>query len=185
MHLHKVIPMGAGLGGGSADGAFTLQLLNTLFTLQLSPQQLIDYALQLGSDCPFFIYNQPCFAVSRGEKMQKIELDLSSFTILIVNPRIHVSTGWAFSQLIPQQPLKSVKQIIQQPVSTWKNELINDFESPVMDHFPEIKYLKQQFYQLGAIYAAMSGSGSTVFGIFEKSTVPTLHFPANYFVQIL
>ena len=185
MHLHKVIPMGAGLGGGSADGAFALQLLNTLFTLKLSQQQLIDYALQLGSDCPFFIYNQPCFAVSRGEKMQELKLDLSSFTILLINPRIHVSTGWAFSQLTPHQPLKSVKQIIQQPISTWKDELLNDFETPVMECFPEIKYLKEQLYHLGAIYASMSGSGSTVFGIFEKGTFPMLHFPANYFVLIL
>jgi 4-diphosphocytidyl-2-C-methyl-D-erythritol kinase len=185
MHLHKVIPMGAGLGGGSADGAYVLKLLNILFTLRLSQQQLIDYALQLGSDCPFFIYNQPCFAVSRGEKMQKMELDLSSFTILLINPSIHVSTGWAFNQLISHQPLKSVKQIIQQPITTWQDELINDFEAPVMECFREIKLLKEQLYQQGAIYASMSGSGSTVFGIFEKNTVPLLHFPANYFVQIL
>ena len=185
MHLHKAIPMGAGLGGGSSDGAFALKLFNILFELRLSQQQLIDYAIQLGSDCPFFIYNQPCFAVSRGEKMQKMELDLSAFTIAIINPGIHVSTGWAFEQLIPHQPLKSVRQIIQQPIKTWKDELINDFEAPVMQCFPEIKSIKEKLYLLGAIYASMSGSGSTVFGIFEKSTIPLLHFPANYFVRIL
>lgn len=185
MHLHKVIPMGAGLGGGSADGAFALKLFNILFELRLSQQQLIDYALQLGSDCPFFIYNQPCFAVSRGEKMQKMELDLSAFTFIIVNPRIHVSTGWAFGQLTPHQPLKSVRQIIQQPITTWKDELINDFEAPVMQSFPEIKSIKKQLYQHGAIYTSMSGSGSTVFGIFENNTLPLMHFPDNYFVQIL
>lgn len=185
MYLHKVIPMGAGLGGGSADGAFALKLLNTLFALSLSEQQLIDYALRLGSDCPFFVNNQPCFAVSRGEIMQKIELNLTTYSFFIVNPRIHISTAWAFGQLIPHRPLKSVNKIILQPISTWKEELINDFEAPVMQYYPEIKSIKEQLYQYGAIYASMSGSGSTVFGIFDKIPQPLPHFPDNYFVQML
>jgi len=104
MHLHKVIPMGAGLGGGSSDGAFALQLINDLFHLQLSKEQLIGYALQLGSDCPFFILNQPCFASGRGEKMEPVALDLSGYHFAIVNPGIHVNTGWAFSQLQLDKP---------------------------------------------------------------------------------
>ena len=104
---------------------------------------------------------------------------------MIVNPRIHVPTGWAFGQLIPHHPLKSVRQIIQQPVTTWKDELINDFEAPVMQYFPEIKSIKERLYQLGAIYASMSGSGSTVFGIFKKIALPVMYFPDNYFVQTL
>lgn len=185
MHLHKAIPMGAGLGGGSADGTFTLKLLNTKFNLQLTQQQLIDYALQLGSDCPFFVINQPCFATFRGEKIEKIELNLSGYTFIIVNPGIHVPTGWAFKQLSPHLPSKCIKDIVQQSIITWKEELLNDFEVPVMEVYPEIKSIKQELYQHGAIYASMSGSGSTVFGIFNKNTLPSLHFPDNYFIQIL
>jgi len=185
MHLHKVIPMGAGLGGGSADGAFTLRLLNEKFQLGLSPQQLIHYALQLGSDCPFFILNQPCFATSRGEIMEKTNLDLSAYLVVLVNPLISIATGKAFAQITPQTPSIPVSQIIQQPVATWKELLVNDFEAPVILQFPEIKTIKEQLYQAGAIYASMSGSGSTVFGLFEKHHSPILNFPDHYFIQKL
>lgn len=181
MHLHKNIPMGAGLGGGSADGAFALQLLNDKFSLNLSEEQLINYALQLGSDCPFFIINQRCFAESRGEVMEKISINLSNYKFLVVHPCIHVSTGWAFSNIEPHIPSKSIKEIIKQPVATWKDELVNDFEAPVMKHFPEIKDIKEQLYNAGAAYVSMTGSGSTLFGIFEKNKVPVLHFEKNYF----
>lgn len=183
MHLHKAIPMGAGLGGGSADGAFTLKMLNEKFNLNLSNEQLIEYALQLGSDCPFFILNQPCFASSRGEKMTPIELDLSAYQFLIVNPGIHVNTGWAFKQITPAVPAKSVKAIIQQPIESWKEELINDFELPVVTAYPAIAAIKQELYNLGAIYASMSGSGSTVFGIFHKNAQLNLQFPESYLVM--
>ena len=106
MHLHKAIPMGAGLGGGSADGAFTLKLLNKKFDLSLSEKQLINYSLQLGSDCPFFILNKPCFATGRGEILEQIDLDLSEYKILIVHPAIHISTAWAFSTIKPLKPVK-------------------------------------------------------------------------------
>ena len=106
MHLHKAIPMGAGLGGGSADGAFTLKLLNEKFNLNLSEKQLINYSLQLGSDCPFFIFNKPCFATGRGELLEQIELDLSAYKIIIVHPAIHISTAWAFSNINPLKPAK-------------------------------------------------------------------------------
>jgi 4-diphosphocytidyl-2-C-methyl-D-erythritol kinase len=180
MHLHKAIPMGAGLGGGSADGAYTLQILNQYFQLNLSLQQLQEYALQLGSDCPFFIINKPCFATGRGEKMEEITLDLSAFQCILVHPGIHISTAWAFSQLVPVKPAVSVKEIIANPVNTWKDSLVNDFELPVMVKYPEIGRIKEQLYEQGAIYASLTGSGSTVFGLFPRNTRITLPVYPNY-----
>ena len=136
MHLHKAIPAGAGLGGGSADAAFTLRLLNEKFNLDLSTDQLISYALQLGSDCPFFIINTSCVATGRGEILEPISIDLSSYKFIIVNPSIHISTANAFSGITPALPTKSVKEIIQQPIETWTNELINDFEKTVFSQHP-------------------------------------------------
>jgi 4-diphosphocytidyl-2-C-methyl-D-erythritol kinase len=185
MHLHKVIPIGAGLGGGSADGAFALKLLNKKFELDLSEQQLISYSLQLGSDCPFFILNKPCFATGRGEKLEPIDVDLSECKIVLVHPGIHISTANAFSTIKPRKPVKSVKQLIQQPISTWKNELSNDFENPVFEKHPEIKMIKEKLYDAGAIYASMSGSGSAVYGIFRKEKTVSVSFPENYFVKTL
>jgi len=185
MHLHKAIPMGAGLAGGSADGAFTLKLLNKKFELNLSEKQLIDYSLQLGSDCPFFILNKPCFATSRGEIFEPIKLDLSEYKIVIVHPGIHISTAWAFTNIKPTKPVKSIKQVITQPISTWKNELSNDFEKPVFEKYPEIKKIKNSLYDEGAIYASMSGSGSAVYGILKKEKAISLSFPANYFIKTL
>ncbi|WP_462263062.1 4-(cytidine 5'-diphospho)-2-C-methyl-D-erythritol kinase [Ferruginibacter sp.] len=185
MHLHKAIPMGAGLGGGSADGAFTLQLLNTKFNLGLSLQQLIDYALQLGSDCPFFIINKPCYATGRGELLEGIDITLADYKIAIVNPGIHVNTGWAFSQITPAEPHKKIKEIIAQPIASWKAELINDFEAPVFEKYTEIKNIKEAMYNEGAVYAAMSGSGSTVYGIFEKQISLPSFIDKNYFVKII
>jgi 4-diphosphocytidyl-2-C-methyl-D-erythritol kinase len=183
MHLHKSIPLGAGLGGGSADGAFTLQLLNTKFNLGLSPEQLIVYALQLGSDCPFFIINKPCFATGRGEVLKEISLDLSEYEIVIVNPGIHINTGWAFSQIIPAQPKQSIESIIQQPIASWQSDLVNDFEKPVFEKYAAIKNIKETLYKNNAVYASMSGSGSSVFGIFEKGQLPAISFPEAYFVR--
>lgn len=170
MHLHKNIPMGAGLGGGSADGAFTLQLINQKFRLGLSREQLLGYALQLGSDCPFFIINKPCIAYGRGEQLEEISIDLSDYGVLLVHPGIHVNTAEAFSGINPAEPAKPVRTIIQQPVNTWKNELINDFETTVFSKYPAIKSIKESLYSKGAIYAALSGSGSTVYGIFEDQS---------------
>ena len=182
MHLHKAIPMGAGLGGGSADGAFALQLLNKKFNLNLSTPKLLNYALQLGSDCPFFVINSPCFATSRGEILEPIDIDLSAYQILLVNPGIHINTGWAFAQLNPSLPEKSIATIIEQPINTWQEELKNDFEKPVFEKYPEIKNIKEKLYANGAVYAAMSGSGSTVYGIFEKGIAPPQFAGENYFV---
>ena len=185
MHLHKIIPVGAGLGGGSADGAFTLILLNKKFNLELSNDQLINYALQLGSDCPFFIINKPCFATGRGEILEPGKLDLSNYKIVVVNPNIHISTAWAFSRITPSVPKKSIKEIIQQPIETWKNELLNDFEGPVFKNHPEIKKIKEQLNDAEAVYSAMSGSGSSVYGIFEKEKQAVFNFPSEYFVKEL
>lgn len=185
IHLHKAIPLGAGLGGGSADAAFMLKLLNEKFKLNLSTDQLINYALQLGSDCPFFIINKPCLATGRGEMLEEIAVDLSAYKIVLINPGIHINTGWAFSNISPAQPARSIKEIIQQPVNTWKDELKNDFESAVFTAHPAIKEIKEALYTQGAVYAAMSGSGSTVFGIFEPNTGPVTLKDSNYFIKII
>lgn len=185
IYLYKAIPLGAGLGGGSADGAFMLSMLNKSFQLNLSEQQLLEYALQLGSDCPFFIINKPCFATGRGENLSPVKVDLSAYKIVLVKPGIHVSTKEAFSNLSPAVPKKSIQEIIAQPVHTWKEELMNDFEKNVFEQFPAIKEIKNSLYNAGAIYASMTGSGSTVFGIFKEKTVVNFSFPANYSVIIL
>jgi 4-diphosphocytidyl-2-C-methyl-D-erythritol kinase len=185
MHLHKTIPMGAGLGGGSADGAFTLTLLNHQFNLGLSAEQLIAYALQLGSDCPFFILNKACYATGRGELMEVINIDLSAYKIAIINPCIHINTGWAFSQLSPAPPAQSITSIISQPVTEWREILQNDFENPVFEKYPEIKIIKQELYDLGAEYAAMSGSGSTVYGLFKNDISLRSFTDKNYFAKLV
>ncbi|MGV3528478.1 MAG: 4-(cytidine 5'-diphospho)-2-C-methyl-D-erythritol kinase [Flavisolibacter sp.] len=184
MHLHKNIPVGAGLGGGSADGAFALQLLNKKFKLELSSKKLAEYALMLGSDCPFFLYNKPCFATGRGETLQPIDIDLSSYKMAIVNPGIHINTGWAFQNIIPALPETDLKNAMIQPVENWRNAVSNDFEQPVFNKHPEIKKIKEELYDAGALFASMSGSGSTVYGIF--SDAPQLpSFPTHYFVKII
>ena len=170
IHLHKNIPIGAGLGGGSANGSTVLKLLNALLELKLSTPQLVQYALKLGSDCPFFIYNEPCHASSRGEILEPLSINLSNYTIALVHPGIHISTAWAFGQLKPSIKEKTIAEIIKQPVTSWKEALINDFELPVFKAHPLLEDLKNYLYQQGAIYASMSGSGSSLFGLFPKGT---------------
>ena len=184
MHLHKTIPMGAGLGGGSADGAFTLVALNQLFNLQLSVDKLMQYALTLGSDCPFFIINTPAFATGRGEILKPINVNLDGYRIVIVNPGIAISTKLAFSLITPKVPDTNMEAIICEPVTLWKEKLINDFEQPIFNSFPELANIKETLYQKGAIYASMTGTGSTVYGIFPTSMMDTLrfNFPTHYFV---
>jgi len=186
MHLHKNIPMGAGLGGGSADAAFVLKQLNEKFNLNLTSEQLIGYALHLGSDCPFFIIDKPCWAKGRGEILELLQLDLSAYSFLIVSPDIHISTSWAFSMIKISDSSLSIKEIIQKPVSTWKSELINDFEAPVFNKHPEIKIIKEVLYQKGAIYASMTGSGSSVFALFPKNQLPSHLFPkTDYRIDLI
>lgn len=185
MHLHKAIPSGAGLGGGSADASFVLKLLNEMATLGLSTDQLLQYSLQLGSDCPFFIINKPCFATGRGERLEIMNINLSDYRFVIVNPGIHIPTGPAFSWLQPAAPAISLKEIITSPVDTWKDKLVNDFEAPVFARYPEIKAIRENLYSNGAVYASMSGSGSTVYGIFPGKAELDISFPENYYVKQL
>ena len=185
IHLHKVIPTGAGLGGGSGDAAFMLKLLNEKYKLKLSDSQLINYASQLGSDCPFFLINKPCYATGRGEKLEAINIDLKNYKILIINPAIHIDTKWAFSRIVPRQRKISVKEIIAQPIETWKEQLQNDFETPVFKSYPEIKKIKEDMYSLGSEYASLSGSGSTVFGIFRKDQPIQIEKTDKYFYKTI
>ena len=183
MYLYKTIPTGAGLGGGSADALFTIKLLNKLFELKLSGQQIFGYSIQLGSDCPFFIINKPCFGTGRGEILEQVNIDLGFYKFILVNPGIHIHTANAFAQTTPALPQQSIKDIIQQPVAKWKERLKNDFEISAFKQFPEIKKIKDELYNAGAVYASMSGSGSTVYGIFEKEKDVQLNFPQQYFVR--
>lgn len=181
MHLHKNIPMGAGLGGGSADGTFALKLLNEKFDLRIDSESLKHYALQLGSDCPFFILNKPCLATGRGEILEPLNIDLHHYRILVVNPGIHINTGWAFSSLKKLSSTVNLKQLIESPVNTWKDRISNDFESAACEKYPEIPAIKKNLYAAGAVYAAMTGTGSTVYGIFSNDQEVDIKFPASYF----
>ncbi|HAN76739.1 MAG TPA: 4-(cytidine 5'-diphospho)-2-C-methyl-D-erythritol kinase [Bacteroidales bacterium] len=181
LHLHKQIPFGAGLGGGSADAAFTAVALNRQFELNLPNEQLEAIVSIFGSDCAFFVKNTPAFGFGRGNELSEINLNLSGYYLVLVNPGIHVATKDAYSLINPAVPLVSVSEAIKQPITEWKYVLSNDFERSVFTLFPEIENLKEQLYKLGALYAQMSGSGSSVFGIF--STEPDeMAFNSNYFV---
>ncbi len=166
-HLHKIIPLGAGLGGGSSDAAFTLKMLNINFNLGLSVHELESYALQIGADCPFFIQNIPVFATGIGNVFQNIELNLSNFEIIILKPPVSVSTPDAYRNVFPRNPKYRITEIAKTSVDEWKNLMVNDFENGVIRLYPQISELKQLLYDLGASYASMSGSGSAVFGIFR------------------
>ena len=185
MHLHKIIPIGAGLGGGSSDGAFVLKILNEIFNLNISKNDLIKFALQLGSDCPFFIYDQACFAKGRGEILESLEINLSSYSLILIYPGIHINTAWAFSSIRSFSKKDSVLSAIKNPLESWKKELINDFEEPVFAKYPEIAYIKQKLYDSGAIYASMTGSGSAVFGIYPKNKIPAIFENENYFQKLV
>ena len=168
--------MGAGLGGGSSDGAFTIRLLNEKFNLGLNDEQMIGYALQLGSDCPFFIRNKPVYATGRGDVFEDIKLKLDDYFFVLVKPRIHVSTADAYAGVKPQRPVHPLLELIKKPVDTWKNTIKNDFEDTVLEKYPSIRKIKKRLYDEGAVYASMSGSGSTVYGLFKKQVDLHLHF---------
>jgi 4-diphosphocytidyl-2-C-methyl-D-erythritol kinase len=180
IHLHKNIPMGAGLGGGSADAAFALTLMNKLFELHLEDWFLEDYAAQLGSDCPFFIENTPKITTGRGEILEPIALEIKGDHILLIKPPVHVSTKEAYAGVKPQIPKFPLKEILKDKGS-WKEKLVNDFEESIFPQYPELAEIKAKLYGMGAYYAAMSGSGSTVFGLF-KDTPPKNTWPSEYFV---
>lgn len=179
VYLHKTLPMGAGLGGGSADAAFFINLLNSTFQLNLSNTQKLDIARKLGSDCAFFINNTPVLATQKGDVFQDIKLDLSHLYIAIIYPNVHSNTKEAYSLVEPNKPEVSLLDIIHQPIDSWKNTLINDFEKSIFSNYPIVEEVKNKLYDSNALYACMSGSGSAVFGLFEtKPQLPTLeHFP--------
>ncbi|MFT3902076.1 MAG: 4-(cytidine 5'-diphospho)-2-C-methyl-D-erythritol kinase [Niabella sp.] len=185
IHLLKNIPVGAGLGAGSANGAFALKMLNEMFGLQIPEDRLLQYALQLGSDCPFFIYNRPCYAHGRGENLTPLALDLSGYQIVVINPGIHISTPWAFKQIKPALPSWQLSNLPNIPVTSWKDYVINDFEEVVFKEYPVVANIKQTLYDCGAVFALMSGSGSTVYGLFAKGDLSLPAFPETYFVKAI
>ena len=179
IHLHKAIPIGAGLGGGSADAAFTLELINDLFSLGVEDNQMMKYASQLCADCAFFIKNKPMLAMGIGEQLSDINISLSGKFILLVYPNIHISTKEAYSNITPCIPAMRIKDILEQfELADWRKHLINDFEEPLIEKYPILNELKHQFYKAGAIYASMSGSGSCMYGIFDLD--PGLTFDKDY-----
>lgn len=174
IYLHKVIPMGGGMGGGSSDGAHMLHLLNNYFGLGLGMAQLEAYALQLGSDCPFFIHNRPAFASGRGELLEPLSIDLSGYDIWLVCPALHVSTAAAFAGIQPAAAGFDLRRIADLPVAHWRDHIRNDFERVVFSQHPVLDDIKRQLYDQGAVYASMSGSGATLYGLFPKGRQPEI-----------
>ena len=172
-HLHKIVPLGAGLGGGSSDAASALKMLNNYFGLNLNTDILEQYAAQIGADCPFFIRNKAVFATGIGNEFQSLQLNLDDYQIVILKPNCSVSTREAYQNITPAKPQIPLFEAIQQPSETWKDTIINDFEKSVFPQYPEIQQLKENLYRMGSVYAAMSGSGSAVFGLFR-------HLPTNF-----
>lgn len=169
IHLHKHIPIGAGLGGGSADAAFFIRLLDQKFNLGMSIDQMLGYSRQLGADCAFFIENKPVFAFDRGDEFEPIKLDLSNYSIVVVMPPVHVSTAEAYRGVAPHPAEQSLMELIYEPVKEWKHYIKNDFEAAVFKNHSLIRGIKAALYEAGALYASMSGSGASVFGIFTQT----------------
>lgn len=183
VHLHKHIPTGAGLGGGSSDAAFTIKALNEKFSLGMSVDQMEQLSAQLGADCPFFIKNQPVFAEGIGDIFTDIDIVLKGKTLVLVKPDISVSTADAYSLVSPHKPQQSLRESLRLRVEEWKNHVVNDFESSVFKKFPEIAAIKDRLYDLGALYASMSGSGSAVYGIFNQPVQYVDEVFAGYFCR--
>ncbi|AHM63361.1 4-diphosphocytidyl-2-C-methyl-D-erythritol kinase [Flammeovirgaceae bacterium 311] len=180
VHLHKIIPTGAGLGGGSADAAFMLKAINEMFQLFLDDFILEDYAAKLGSDCPFFVQNKPVIALERGDVFEDIQLNLKGHWLVVVKPPVHISTAEAYAGVNPAALQHNIKDILErQPLTEWKGLLHNSFEDSLFPRFPQLKELKEQLYTAGALYASMSGSGSAVYGIFEN-TPENIAFPEDF-----
>jgi 4-diphosphocytidyl-2-C-methyl-D-erythritol kinase len=165
-HLHKIIPPGAGLGGGSSDAAFMIKKLNEVHKPRIRTVEMEKLASEIGSDCPFFLRNTPLFASGTGNRFRKIKLDLNGYYLVIVLPDIHISTHQAYNMISPAKSGQSLYDLIRQPVNQWKETIINDFEAIIFNQFPELGKIKEELYRLGAEFALMSGSGSAVFGIF-------------------
>jgi 4-diphosphocytidyl-2-C-methyl-D-erythritol kinase len=168
IHLLKAIPIGAGLGGGSADAAFTIRALNELFGLQLTTLRQQDYARTLGSDCAFFIENKPTYCYGKGDQFEEIPLRLTGKWIVLVNPGLHIATAEAYARVRPARPATDLRELLQLPIAGWRTTVVNDFEASLFPGYPQLSAIKDKLYELGALYASMSGSGSTVYGIFEN-----------------
>lgn len=183
MQLHKLVPIGAGLGGGSADAAFALRALGEVFGLNLTTEQLENYARRLGADCAFFIENTPRLARGKGDVFEPIALILSGTACVVVYPGLHISTAQAFAGIVPLAPAYPLREALAQPMSTWRATVSNDFEKSLAPTHPVLADIKRQLYAAGATYASLSGSGSAVYGLFaEMSEAPTLPWPAEYLV---
>lgn len=170
IHLHKTIPIGAGLGGGSSDASYTLKLLRDIFKLELSQQQLQVYASQLGSDCSFFIQQKPMLGSGRGDVLTDIDLNLKGYFLVVIKPDVHISTAEAYAGVTPFERSVNVRTILENhPLTEWSSLLVNDFEKSVFRKHPELKSIKETLLRSGAEYASMSGSGSAIFGIFKSS----------------
>ncbi len=182
IHLHKKIPFGAGIGGGSADASFMLRLLNEMFALQLKDEVLEKYAVRIGADCPFFIKNTPALVTGIGDKLQPIDVDFSDFKILLIKPQMNINTSKIFGEITPSLDAPNILQALSSPISNWKKLFKNDFENVIFERHHEIKEIKNKLYEAGAFYASMSGSGSVVFAFFEdKIKYPTIKFPCDFF----
>lgn len=168
INLEKGIPMGAGLGGGSADAVAALQMMNSLFDMQLTKDELKQYARRLGADCPFFLHNRPMLGCGIGDELTPVDVDITGYHLLLVKPDIHISTAEAYAGCSPRKWDKPLADIIKQPVDTWRYQLVNDFEPSVFAAHPELGEIKELLYQSGAGYASMSGSGSTVYALFNR-----------------
>lgn len=166
-YLFKAIPSGAGLGGGSADGAFMLKSISDVHELNISEKELENLASVLGSDCPFFIKNKPVFAKGTGNLFEDITVSLAGLYLVLVKPNIHIGTAEAYSYIKPEQPANSIKELLNEPIKYWKDLVFNDFEKGIFKKHPVIGNIKNYFYENGAVFALMTGSGSAVYGIFE------------------
>ncbi|UYZ61453.1 4-(cytidine 5'-diphospho)-2-C-methyl-D-erythritol kinase [Hymenobacter weizhouensis] len=183
LHLHKVVPIGAGLGGGSSDATFALRALNDLFSLGLGLETLESYARRLGADCAFFIRNQPVFAYEKGDVFDSISLDLTGTACKVVYPGLHISTAEAYARVQPHPPRHDLRAAMAQPLDTWRHTVSNDFEEALTPHYPVLGDIKAQLYAAGAAYASLSGSGSAVYGLFPgREQLPRLNFPAEFTV---
>lgn len=170
-HLVKRIPTQAGLGGGSSDAAYMIRLLDERFRLNIGIPEMERYAAKLGADCAFFITADPSYAEGIGDVLMPVDVpgaDLGGYYLAVVKPSVAVSTRDAYAAIVPKTPSKCCRDIVRQPIETWKDELVNDFEAPIFAMHPELAAIKQSLYDAGAVYAAMSGSGSALFGIFRE-----------------
>ena len=181
IHLHKLIPFGAGLGGGSADAAFALKMLSNMFELALNLDQLESYAARLGADCAFFIRNVPAIARGIGDELRSVELSLQGWHLLLVKPDVYISTPEAYRYVSPRKTPFILEDLVKEGPEAWRDRLVNDFESSVFKTQPSLADIKKELYNMGAIYAAMSGSGSSIFGLFREKPEQNAIF-ASYFV---